>query len=69
MYVSKNSYKEEHMGSKNVTVIIPARNAQKTISKVVKLVNLNKSVDHLMVVKIHTYLDMLHLITVLLQAQ
>lgn len=38
------------MGSKNVTVIIPARNEQKTISKVVKLVNLNKSVDQIIVV-------------------
>lgn len=38
------------MGNKYVTVIIPARNEQKTIAKVVKLVNSNKNVDQIIVV-------------------
>lgn len=38
------------MKKENVTVIIPARNEQKTITKVVKLVNLNKNVNQIIVV-------------------
>lgn len=38
------------MGKKNVTVIIPARNEQKTIAKVVKLVKTNKNVNQVIVV-------------------
>ena len=38
------------MENKYVTVVIPARNEQKTIARVIKLVNLNKNVNQIIVV-------------------
>ena len=38
------------MEEKNITVIVPARNEQKTIAKVVKLVKMNKNVNQVIVV-------------------